>query len=74
MTSIEDRKGLRYAPMAFIGISRDMVRRILRDLQKSEKVECLGRGPGALGEGKGVIPVRKGKKGGNVDPGGQKGQ
>ena len=52
VTSIEDRKGLRYAPMAFIGISRDMVRRILRDLQKSEKVECLGRGPGALWRGK----------------------
>ncbi|MCX5906396.1 MAG: Fic family protein [Deltaproteobacteria bacterium] len=29
------------------GVSRDMVRRVLRDLQKSGKVECLGRGPGA---------------------------
>lgn len=29
------------------GISRDMVRRVLRDLQKAGKVECLGRGPGA---------------------------
>lgn len=30
------------------GVSRDMVRRVLRDLQKRQVVECLGRGPGAL--------------------------
>lgn len=30
------------------GISRDMIRRVLRDLQKTGKVECLGRGPGAV--------------------------
>jgi Fic family protein len=29
------------------GISRDMVRRVLRDLQKAGRVECLGRGSGA---------------------------
>ncbi|MDH4164425.1 MAG: Fic family protein [Nitrospirota bacterium] len=29
------------------GVSRDMVRRVLRDLQKKGTVECLGRGPGA---------------------------
>lgn len=29
------------------GVSRDMVRRVLRDLQKKGEVECLGRGPGA---------------------------
>jgi hypothetical protein len=29
------------------GASRDMARRVLRDLQKTDKVECLGRGPGA---------------------------
>jgi Fic family protein len=29
------------------GVSRDMVRRVLRDLQKAGTVECLGRGPGA---------------------------
>ena len=29
------------------GVSRDMVRRVLRDLQKRQVVECLGRGPGA---------------------------
>jgi Fic family protein len=30
------------------GVSRDMVRRVLRDLQKKGSVECLGRGPGAV--------------------------
>jgi Fic family protein len=29
------------------GISRDMIRRVLRDMQKAGAVECLGRGPGA---------------------------
>lgn len=29
------------------GISRDMIRRVLRELQKAEQVNCLGRGPGA---------------------------
>ena len=29
------------------GVSRDMVRRVLRDLQDAGNVECLGRGPGA---------------------------
>ena len=30
------------------GVSRDMVRRVLRDLQAKGDVECLSRGPGAL--------------------------
>jgi Fic family protein len=30
------------------GVSRDMVRRVLRDLQKANKIACLGRGPGAM--------------------------
>ena len=30
------------------GVSRDMVRRVLRDLQRSKRVKCIGRGPGAL--------------------------
>jgi Fic family protein len=30
------------------GVSRDMIRRVLRDLQKGRRVACLGRGPGAL--------------------------
>jgi Fic family protein len=29
------------------GVSRDMVRRVLRDLQKAGRVECVGLGPGA---------------------------
>jgi|SRR5271157_563896 len=29
------------------GVSRDMIRRVLRALQKTGGVECLGRGPGA---------------------------
>lgn len=35
------------------GVSRDMVRRILRDLQEAGQVECLGRGPGAAWRKKG---------------------
>lgn len=42
------------------GVSRDMVRRVLRDLQKSEEVECLGRGPGAAWRGKGGNTLEKG--------------
>lgn len=42
-------------------VSRDMVRRVLRDLQKTGKVECLGRGPGARWRKKGNI-LKKGKK------------
>jgi len=40
------------------GISRDMVRRVLRDLQKAGKVECLGRGPGAAWRKRGNIHKR----------------
>lgn len=29
------------------GVSRDMIRRVLRELQAANVVECLGRGPGA---------------------------
>lgn len=35
------------------GTSRDMIRRVLRDLQKAGSVECLGRGPGAPWKKKG---------------------
>jgi Fic family protein len=34
-------------------VSRDMVRRVLRNLQKDGRVECLGRGPGATWRKKG---------------------
>jgi len=30
------------------GVSRDMIRRVLQELQGLREVECLGRGPGAL--------------------------
>lgn len=29
------------------GVSREMIRRLLRDLKAAKRVECLGRGPGA---------------------------
>ncbi len=35
------------------GVSRDMVRRVLRDLQRTDRVTCLGRGPGAAWAKKG---------------------
>jgi Fic family protein len=35
------------------GVSRDMVRRVLRSLQKVKRIECLGRGPGASWRQKG---------------------
>ncbi len=35
------------------GVSRDMVRRVLRRLQKEGKVECLGMGPGAAWQKRG---------------------
>lgn len=35
------------------GVSRDMVRLVLRDLQKKGRVSCLGRGPGASWRKKG---------------------
>ncbi|MFH1874658.1 MAG: Fic family protein [Pseudomonadota bacterium] len=34
-------------------VSRDMIRRVLHDLKKTKKVECLGRGPGATWRQKG---------------------
>jgi Fic family protein len=40
------------------GVSRDMIRKVLRDLQKSGQVECLGRGPGAPWRRKGITPKR----------------
>ena len=38
---------------ACMGVSRDMVRKVLRNLQKAGIVECLGRGPGAVWEKRG---------------------
>lgn len=38
------------------GVSRDMVRRVVRDLQREGRVECLGRGPGAAWRKRGSTP------------------
>jgi len=35
------------------GVSRDMIRRVLRQMQKDKWVECLGRGLGAAWRRKG---------------------
>lgn len=40
------------------GVSRDMVRLVLRDMQKNGRVSCLGRGPGATWRKKGNTPKR----------------
>ena len=40
------------------GVSRDMVRRVLRAWQSAGKVECLGRGPGAAWQRKGTTRKR----------------
>lgn len=46
------------------GVSRDMIRRVLRDMQQAGRVECIGRGPGAKWR-KSVLPLKEGKKRGN---------
>jgi Fic family protein len=41
------------------GVSRDMIRRVLKDMQQEGRVKCLGRGPGAQWERKeGITPKR----------------
>ncbi|MEO8007538.1 MAG: Fic family protein, partial [Betaproteobacteria bacterium] len=40
------------------GVSRDMIRRVLRNLRQAKKVECLGRGPGAPWRRRGSTPKR----------------
>jgi len=40
------------------GVSRDMIRRVLRDLQKAKKAVCLGRGPGARWRKEGITLKR----------------
>ncbi|MEK6681471.1 MAG: Fic family protein, partial [Nitrospirota bacterium] len=34
-------------------VSRDMIRTVLKSMQKAGEVECIGRGPGALWKRKG---------------------
>lgn len=38
------------------GVSRDMIRRVLRQLQRAGRVECLSRGPGAAWRKRGNTP------------------
>lgn len=38
------------------GVSRDMIRRVLQELQRAGRIECLGRGPGATWRKRGNIP------------------
>jgi Fic family protein len=46
------------------GVSRDMVRRVLRDLKDAGRVQCVGRGPGAKWR-KRVLSPKEGKNKGN---------
>ncbi len=46
------------------GVSRDMIRRLLRDLKAAGRIECLGRGPGAKWR-KRVLPLKEGNKEGS---------
>ena len=46
------------------GVSRDMIRKVLRDLKNSNHIESIGRGPGALWR-KRVISLKEGNKKGN---------
>jgi hypothetical protein len=46
------------------GVSRDMIRLLLRDLKAAGRIECLGRGPGAKWR-KRVVSLKGGKKEGN---------
>jgi predicted transcriptional regulator of viral defense system len=47
-----------------LGVSRDMIRHLLRDLKSAGHIECLGRGPGAKWR-KRVLPLKEGNKEGN---------
>jgi len=40
------------------GVSPDMVRVVLREFQKENKLMCIGHGPGAIWEKKGNIPKK----------------
>jgi Fic family protein len=40
------------------GVSQDMVRRVLRDLQKAKKIVCVGRGPGSPWRKEGITLKR----------------
>ena len=46
------------------GVSRDMIRLLLRDLKATGRIECLGRGPGAKWR-KRVLPLKEGNREGS---------
>jgi Fic family protein len=46
------------------GVSRDMIRLLLRELKAAGRIECLGRGPGAKWR-KRVIPLKEGSREGS---------
>jgi Fic family protein len=48
------------------GVSRDMVRRVLREMQSARKVECLSRGRSATWRKKEVMTLKSGTKWGNI--------
>ena len=50
LSKLPDRFALVDLEQACPGVSRDMVRKILRDMQKQGAVICSGRGPGAIWE------------------------
>jgi hypothetical protein len=49
---------LRQLEIACPGVSRDMIRRVLRQLKAAGHVDCLGRGPGARWQKRGTTPER----------------
>ena len=53
INSFSDEFTLSDLERACPSVSRDMIRRVLRDLQRAKQVECIGRGPGALWRRKG---------------------
>ena len=63
----DDPFGLLELQRACPGVSRDMVRRVLRDLAREGQIESIGRGPGAKWR-KRVMSAKEGNKEGNVIP------
>jgi Fic family protein len=53
-----DEFGITDLECACPGVSRDMIRHLLRDLKAEGRIECLGRGPGAKWRRKGNTPKR----------------
>src|SRR3989338_1609174 len=58
ISSFEKEFTLSNLERACPGVSRDMIRVVLRDLKESKRVECIGRGPGALWKKKGTTSKR----------------